>query len=198
MAAANDILQLVVRSTYLGQNITNVFHYRVNVVGGTLTSTNALNTAFAAICLSPWRAFVNSGQFFTDFYTVNLNDPADMDTWVVGAAGTVAATLAQQLPSYIATVFKFERTSAAFRNGWKRLAGCYDDMTTGNTWSGNTTQANAVASAFQSTLTQGVGPSWSFQPFIARRPIVYGSNPLGYATNVVTFKGVSTQNTRKP
>lgn len=198
MAAVDDVLQLVVRGSYLSQLWTNVFHYRVTTVGTIQNSAAALNSGFTATVLPLMRALSNTGCSYDDIYTVNLGTPTEMDTFSLLLTGTIADPATSQLPSYLAIRFKYERTSALFRNGWKRFCGLVEAQTNGNTFSGSTANANALATALGQNLTSAGGPGWQFQPFIARRPIAYGTNPAGYPTNTVIFRGLATQNTRKP
>jgi len=198
MTIANDVLQVVLRSTYLGQAITNVFHYRVTSVGSVVNSAQALNAGWTASVLPSLRAITNTGINYIDLYTVNLGNPTEMDTYILNVSGSLVAIASDQATSYMAFAFKYERTSAMFRNGWKRFAGVSDTQLQGNGMAVSLVPFNALATALGLNLNGVGGPGWTFQPFVARRPIVYGTNPAGYPTNVVSFQRPTTQNTRKP
>lgn len=116
---ANDILQIEDHQTYLGQQVLNVYHYRVESF-----ESAASYEDFA----DQWQVLVMSDIINIQVTNVvhartvvrNLTNGIDIYEQVISTTGTVSG---DGLPSLVAASFRLVRTDATTRHGAKRIAG---------------------------------------------------------------------------
>lgn len=200
-AILGDLLQATVRATYLSQTILNIFHYRItNVTGLSDAGYIDFATWIATDILGPVRLIQSSLLTYQEIEIRNLSNNIDVASVALTATGSVTATEATSLPSYVSLGFKLVRESLVTRNGYKRFAGLVDAQVTGNTFVPS-------SGTIIPDIEEALAADWVFgvvntaEPVIVKRPIV---PPVGttyeYASigSAVVADFVGTQNTRKP
>jgi hypothetical protein len=196
-ASQGDLLQLVDNQTYLGQQILNVYYYRVTpALGITGNYLELLNDYWEDNVLPPICAIQNDGLSHVSREWRNLSNNVDLFTASNVIPGTNAEPGTAQEPSFVSAGFILRRESLVTRNGYKRFAGLSENLISGNTWVGGATLLNNIATALAGDLNIGIISS--AEPVIVKRPIdppvgVYQYSSIGSAA----FRSIGTQNTRK-
>lgn len=199
MAAVGDVFQVTLTSSYLGKTINNVWHYVVSVLGDPAAFPQFQLEAFVNEFIQNRIADLVNEEFeFLTLYTINYNDPSEFALSDLNGFGALPTDDDAALPSYLALAFRYARVAGGQRYGYKRLAGLVESQVSGNTFSGNNTDATALADAMYASSNPATYNGWIFTPFIASRPLVLGTNPVGYIPSACVFRGLTTQNTRKP
>lgn len=197
MATVGDVFQLTLKASYLGQSISNVFFYYMSVATSSNPYAAALANLFVDEVLSSIAAFQSDQLVYSEIYCVNVGTPLDMVVLPLSETGAIDAELDTLLPSYIAAKFRFTRSGAGQRYGYKRFAGLNDTLVNGNI-------ASAAMTAFGLTCASNLddpligGSGTTLNPFVASRPITLGVIPSGYIPQGCQFSGITTQNSRKP
>lgn len=194
--ADGSIWQIKLHTEVLGKDCLNVFHFRQGpgTVGGNLAE-EVLNAFWAQIdaellaCIHPANtvSFVEGVEldFPAAFGSVTISDPG---TWV--DADERGPAQRNQTMS-----FRYQRAAANQRHGYKRFSGMSADAVEDGKWgSALVTKALDLELKLEAGFTAG---TILFQPFVASRPIVVGSNPSGYVPLAAVFYNGGTQNTRK-
>lgn len=197
-AVLGDLLQITDFQTYLGQQVLNVYYYRVvSVTGFTNDGYIPLLEEFrdnVILAVVP----LQSARLMHEYVEVrNLSNGVDVFTLEIDQPGTNAAASTADLPSYVSYSFKLVRESLATRHGFKRFAGVPDTMIDGNVYTSSTALTEAVEDALAADIVIGIATI--AEPVIVKRPIpaspiasyVYSS--IGSAI----FSLIGTQNTRK-
>jgi len=196
-AVLGDLIQLVDNQSYLGQQVLNVYYYRVTATLGLADPYLAdLDSYWEDNVLDPiiqvqvdalahnsreWRNVSNGTDLFVNSTVVN------------GANDVTDATL---LPSYVSLGFLLQRESLATRNGYKRFAGLQDTFVEGNTWTGSPTSIINIETALAGDLN--IGLLSVAEPVIVKRPISVPVTSYVYSSiGSCSFRGLGTQNTRK-
>jgi len=198
VAAANgDLIQVIDDQSYLGQQILNVYYYRITAISGLFDGyLNDLNTWFEDNVMEAVRFIQNNGVSHNAREWRNLTNGVDLftdSTVFVGQNGTVAE---RRMPSYVSAGFMLQRESLLTRNGYKRFAGIDDGDVEGNTWTIDTDLINAVESALAADITLGLATV--AEPIILKRPIDVPVESYVYSSiGSASFRGLGTQNTRK-
>lgn len=194
-----DLLQIITNQLYLDQDLMNVYYYRYSSTP-TLDNTiySELADDFQSIIVDGARPLQNDTLEYISIEIKNLSNGVDVFTKPLGIFGLVAAPLAACLPSFMALNWQLVRDSLVTRNGSKRLAGLSDGQAEGNTFVGNISDADDFTSALESPLHAGI-IEVAF-PVIVKRPIVVpvGTSYVYSSVASAIFKGLSTQNSRKP
>lgn len=196
VASINDIFQFVTTATLFGHSINNVYHYKLTTLGSGDEPAQELALAWLATVMPDLRDVMTESMVFTGFYTVNLGHPEDFDYRTGSYAGTIETSYSPGQPSWMTLVFRYNRVSAGDRNGYKKIAGVTENNTAGNAWSGDGSRLTEIESAFESPLSLGAGTGYVWKPFVAHRPIAYGTNPTGYIPSSVSYSKLSTQRSR--
>lgn len=191
--AIGDRFQLIDAQYYLGQGILNVFHYKA--IAGSTPNAQYLVAGYLVSVMTPMRACQDVDMEHISITALNLDDTSDF--WVEvptsGNLGTYTGT--HPLASWVALSFMYHRADRAVRNGWKRIAGIDEEVVAGNeVVSGFMTTVNALASAFASTIDVS---GTQYVPVIVRKNVVPTAS-LDFAITGVSFRALTTQNTRKP
>jgi len=197
MASVGNVYQTVFTLNYLGKVINNVFHDVLITVGSPSQGAEALEAIYEEIWTEVIAPLVVTGIELATIYVINLALPTDFKLATPALPGGVAVGAENFMPSYNALSFRWARIAPGQRYGFKRFAGISDTMVAGNSFTGATALTDALAATLQETKGGVEFDGWAFNPFIAHRPIVLGTNPTGYTPNGCVFRGLTTQNTRK-
>lgn len=192
-----DIYQLTLFASFLGQAITNVFHYRLLEVGSGAGGADNLGASFADNILDDLIPLQSESLGYTGLVCMNLHNLSDFVETPLTLEGLLEIADDNNAPSYVALVYRYGRTAAGQRYGYKRFSGLVESQISGNAFTGNVTDANDLATALIGNQGGVLYDGWSFKPFIASRPIVYGDNPSGYVPPNCVFRGVTTQVSRR-
>lgn len=195
-AVAGDLLRVVDTQTYLGQTVQNVFYFKViDLLGAPDGYFEDVNASFEDIYLTPIRALQNPNLLHTHREWRNLSNNLDIASFSDVLAGTFAGV--DPINSFTSAGFLLQRATLATRNGYKRFAGLDETVVSGNTYTGGATLTDNISAALVSDLFVGIIDFAA--PKIIKRPIPVPA--VGYVDNAITeapFRGIGTQNTRKP
>ena len=191
--AIGDRFQIIDTQYYLGQGILNIYYYKA-------TAGSAAN---AQNCVAGWiagplpeiLAIQDVDMEHNAFTCINLDDPTDffVDFPTSGNIGTYTGT--HPLAAWAAFSFMYHRATRACRNGWKRFAGIDEEVVAGNEIvPGFLSTVNALATALGTTI-DGFGNQYI--PRIVRKNAVPALSE-DFGVTSVSFRGYTTQNTRKP
>jgi len=196
-AAVGDLLQLIDNQNYLGQQVLNVYYYRVAPITGladpyledlneiweaeVLPTILAIQTDYILHNSREWRNITNNTDLFVDSTVI---------------PGGIPIAVGLTTPSFTSAGFMLQRESLTTRNGYKRFAGLSDENIQGNTLIGLATETAAIEDALAQDLVGGVVTL--AEPVIVKRPLTipavdYEFSRIGSAS----FRGLGTQNTRK-
>lgn len=197
MVANGDLIQCIDNQEYLGQQILNVYYYRITPPLGIVgTFLSELNDAFETTVLTPVRAIQANVLTHVSREWKNLSNGVDLfvdGTVLAGTRGSGGSTL---LPSFVSAGFILRRESLVTRNGYKRIAGLVEEDVTGNTWVGDMGDIADIEAGLAADLVYGLATA--AEPIIVKRPIVPPVSSYDYASiGSASFRGIGTQNTRK-
>lgn len=192
-----DVFAVRSEGTYLGQNVTNLFHY-VQTTGDIsgVNTTQQLVDGFVAAVIPEIMAGMSDGYVLSFLESFAYRDPAVYNASTTLSVAGGLSGLGADSPAWLAVAYRYQRPAPGTRYGYKRFPAPPQDFVDGN----NTISAYAstyglpTATALESGVTAG-GISWI--PYVASRPFSFGSNPGGYSTLTVNYRGLTSQNTRK-
>jgi hypothetical protein len=197
--ALGDLLQVITHQRYLGEDLMNVFYYR-------WFSAPALDNSiypellddFNEVVIAKVREIQVDGLTYDTVEIKNLSNGVDFAVNPLGFTGLIPAADDAQMPSYVSMGFQLLRDSLVTRNGYKRFAGVIESAVDGNTFVGYNVATAAIEVALADRLHAGLVEVAS--PIIVKRPILppVGSDYLYSSVASALFKGLGTQNTRKP
>lgn len=199
MAASNgDLLQFIDRQTYLDQDVLNIYYYRVVAIAGlTGNYLEQLNDAFYTTIVDQVRDFQSAALTHTTIESRNLSNGIDFFITSIASPDGDGLTGGQPMPSAICFTFRLLRESLVTRNGYKRFAGVVEEQGSGNTYTPSAGQITVAVGALASDLFLGAADVAS--PVIVKRPIPSPATTYDFSfVGDVDFRGVGTQNTRKP
>jgi len=197
MATVGDIYQVVTRCTYLSKVLNNTFHFFTEQVGTTSPGAQQIANAVEDLWGNYIAPLLIAGCVLDQIYAINYHVPLDSYTLTTSLAGDQANAGTEGLPSFTAWSFRYQRLGGGQRYGYKRFGGLSENVVDGNNQTGLTTQLNSAAVALSNPIADLVDGTWIWSPFIAKRPLVLGTNPLGYIPVVCQYQGVTTQISRK-
>lgn len=196
--AYQDVYQIKLKGTYLGREILNVFNYHWdvgNIAGNALT----WNATFQSDVIPFILPLVNDLLTFTEVEVINWRDPSDFDVQAISEVGEIDTTSDNPLAAWLTLLFRYNRIHPGQNHGFKRFAGGVESQFNGDSFTGNTTDRDALILALESPLTASSGRS--AHPFIVDTtttpPPALGANPSGYVPTSVAFRGLGTQKSRK-
>lgn len=196
-ASLGDLIQCVDNQTYLGQQVLNVYYYRIILAlgldDGYLT---LLNDAWESTVLNPVKAIQNDGLSHVSREWRNMSNGVDLFTDGTVIPGSNAEPGTAQSPSFVSAGFLLQRESLVTRNGYKRFAGLSENLISGNTWVGGTPLLTAIENGLKADLNVSVVPT--AEPVIVKRPIEAPVGSYVYSSiGGASFRSIGTQNTRK-
>lgn len=116
--ALNDLFEIVLDCTYLGQRSLGVYH-GLRVAGG-FDATN-VSQAFSDHTIPELTAFTHSDVAFNIITCTNLGDPTDFAILSLGGGPGLAG--GEGMPVHDCFKVQFLRQRTDMRHGWKRLVG---------------------------------------------------------------------------
>lgn len=196
-AALGDLIQLIDNQTYLGQQVLNVYYYRITALLGLGDGyLSDLNNDWETNILATIRAIQLDGLLHVSREWRNLTNGTDLfaDNGVLN--GLVGGAATSYTPSFLSAGFMLQRESLATRNGYKRFAGISESNVSGNELVGLTTEVTNISNALPADLNVGAFPV--AEPVIVKRPINPPVASYIYASiGSASFRSVGTQNSRK-
>lgn len=171
----------------------NMYGYRSNLV--VIDELNQFADQFIATIVPPVTDIMSVSSYIltVEFYELN-------GTGYVARTGTGVTTrgarTGETMPGFCAWGFQYLRAATGDRSGSKRIGTISEtDVVNGVAATGVSAVLNACADALAAPIQFGVIDTWF--PEILERPVppstVWGSHPI----SGVTYKRVTTQNSRK-
>lgn len=196
-AELGDLIQLVDNQSYLGQQVLNVYYYRVTASLGLADPyLNLLNDAWSDTVLTPVKAVQSAALEHVSREWRNLTNGVDLFTDAEVIPGAGSATPTSLMPSYVSIGFLMQRESLATRNGYKRFAGMNEANISGNTWVGGAGFLTDIAAGLASDLF--ITLASVAEPVIVKRPITTPVTSYVYSSvGGASFRSIGTQNSRK-
>lgn len=193
--AVGDIYRVLDFQTYGGQQVLNVYYYRMTV-DGLGPYAESVYLAYVQDVLPSIIAIQNQNAVHTRLEVLNITDGLENFQNDL-TSGNVGTRTGETTPSYMAYGFKLLRGSLLTRNGAKRIVGPSESDIQGNTpLTAMLTVLNTCANAFAATISIALGPE--FRPVIVKRPILPpGGNQVFSFVIGGQFTYLTTQNTRK-
>lgn len=209
----SDILRITLKSNYgIAVAQRNVFHFVVS----TDDATTPDNCSLIGAALSFYDFTVYLIQAVTNqivTYTSVLAELMDPATWlavngeeyVIPGGGVNGDDTARALPPQDAWSFKYTRSTADFRHGYKRFGGVPENaQDDGLAAAGVVGDLDALADQLTATLPMYLAGN-SLTSTASMFPIIYKARRYGgdvrpvefQAPAAVSFSGIGTQNTRK-
>lgn len=198
-AALGDLLQATVKQTYLGQQVLNVYNFRVTSITGLTGNYLELFCLFIDGAINDVVAPIQLNSLvYTEIEARNLSNGLDFHIEPLTRTGDRTDSGNNAVPSFVSAGFQLIRESLATRNGYKRYAGLDDGLLVNNSYLIGGTNEAAIESALALDWIEGV--------VTVGEPIIWGSPraaaPVGAYTyssiGSAIYRDVGTQNTRKP
>ena len=193
MAIGNHYI-IKVFSTYLAQQLLNVYAYELN--SGTVTAADVALAFETQVQTSVMGAIVG-GTTIDNIQVYNLEVP---DDFAIISSALSGLSSGDGMPPYVSMSILYRRASRAVRNGHKRLGGVSEaHQSQGVLDSATIAILNDFALASATPLI-GTSPAFTATPKIWRRarlhPTVFTDTFFDIASAVVN-ENLTTQNTRK-
>lgn len=131
--AVGDIIQITDVQSYLGQEVLNVYFYRMDSFENGVTLEIVVDN-FQVLALTPIKAIQHSSLTHVTLIGKNLTNGIDITEQPVGVAGIAGS---DPLASFYAVSIRLVRTTAVTRHGAKRYAGLTEQWVNGNTLMGD-------------------------------------------------------------
>lgn len=198
-AGLGDLIQITDYQTYIGQQVLNVYYYRVTSITGLAGNyLQVLAEWYRDTVLPPVRAIQNVGVIHTSIEARNLSNGIDFYQLAISLTGNIVLVEDQRSPSFMSVGFKLNRESLATRNGYKRYAGLDEGKMRENNYNIGTTESTNLQNALALDII--LGAVTVAEPIIVRKPL---PDPVGtgftYSSiGSASYRGLGTQNTRKP
>lgn len=198
-AGLGDLIQVIDNQTYLGQNLLNAYYYRVTSLTGLAGDyLEVLADWFEEDIMTVIRSFQSNTLVHTTLSLRNLSNNLDFYEVNVNATGSENPGAGAEAPSFVTVGFQLIRETLATRNGYKRYSGLIEQRLSGNTY--------AFSSGVQANVENALAADIVLGLVTVAEPVIYrrsGPAPVGtsytYASiGDAVYRGVGTQNTRKP
>lgn len=198
-AVLGDLLQITDFQTYYGQQMLNVYYYRLtSITGMNDAGYDDMLTWFIADVQQKVIQVQNGRVVHVALEVRNLTNGIDFRAVAQAVLGAASGTAELDVPSYVSLGFKLIRESLTTRNGYKRFGGLLESQIAGNTY---TFTADSVRTNIQTALAADyvAGAVTMAEPVIVKRPL--GTPPIAsfaYASvGAAQYTQLGTQNTRK-
>lgn len=198
-AGLGDLIQISDKQQYLGEDLLNVYYYRVtSLTGLTEPYLEAIGDWFVTNVITPVKAIQNPSLVHTLLEVRNLSNNIDFYEDPVNIPGTQPAGAGVPLASWYTVNFKLIRESLVTRNGSKRFSGLNEGYANGNTYTIDAGPRAAIEEALAEDIVLGIVTV--AEPVIVKRPIVppVGTSYLYASIGSAQYTKYGTQNTRKP
>lgn len=197
-ALLGDLLQFTVFQTLAGQQCLNVYYYRVtSLTGFTNDGYEPLLGEFITQVILPTQDFQSVHVQYDSVEVRNLSNGVDFFNVSYAPGFATGDITGDVLPSYVTYTFRLVRETLATRNGYKRIAGVPESAGSANGFTPGTTLIQAYTDAVSADLVLGLVTI--AEPVIVKRPISVPAGDYVYSSiGSADFRGVGSQNTRKP
>lgn len=202
---SGDILEVVWRQTYLGQNLLNVQYFEVDTASASCEEIDVAESAFGA-WVTGILPYQSTGLELVESKCTNKTTGIGFGIHTpTPSAGGVGG---DGMPPYVTYSFQQNRGTLITRHGHKYVGGIPESGATNGVVILAPGDLADFASVFVDPLARSVGPddghNFSANPVIVGRSIVLLPNPhyeidLAKINSItgLTFRGVSTENSRK-
>jgi len=195
--ALNDVFRITDFQTLFGEEVLNVFFYRVTAIGTPTPTLADIALNFQVTVQEPIEGIQASQVFHNLLRLENLMNAAEfLDETLTGQTGTVTG---ECMPSFTAWSLLMRRTTKLTRNGSKRIAGVLEAWVQNGVFVGLDANMEAAQDALAAVI-EGTFPPAAYE----LTPVIVGRTPSGLLDltrqNIVRageFRGPSTQNSRK-
>lgn len=197
-ASLGDFLRTTVTAELFGQNILNIFYWRVtSITGLTGDYLSAINDELELNLITPMSDIQSSDLQYREILTQNVTNGIDFAVKTYTADELAGTHPTASLPSFVTLTFRLQRESLVTRNGYKRLSGIPENLVTGNDYVGSTVEIDAIEAAFSADIVIGIATI--AEPVILKRPLptIVPTSHLYSSIGGCDFRGVGSQNTRK-
>lgn len=168
-----DILQFTDTQVFLGQQMLNVYHYRVDLVEANVTYADVINE-FEGTVVQAVRGVQHSTCTHTGMIVRNLTNGLDIFEEAISQAGSIS--VGGPAPSFESLGYRLLRATALTRHGSKRVGGLYDTLSEGNNIKADQMVAvNLVATRLAEDLVVDAGGGFDF----TLAPVIVGRFPVG-------------------
>lgn len=203
--AIDNILQITDFQRFLGQQVLNVYFYRVLALPDPEIYPNpydAVLTSFESTVVGPLKNNQHTSLMHETIVVKNLSNGIDIREKILNIAGTATG---DEEPSFTALGIRLVRTTGVTRHGSKRIGGMPESYFIGNTLNLSPGQVTAIEFAMGATLIESGTINDLAQPVIVGRTLVPASDPPEYELDLLKINviadaqiiAVTTQNTRK-
>lgn len=196
-ANVGDIIRITDRQTCLGQQVLNVYFYRVNDI--TIITGDYLGmfaASFVDIVLDEVRNLQHEDLTHDELFLENLSNGVDIQTYTEGFPLTGNQTGGDIMPPYVSWGFQLLREERNTRNGYKRIGGVPEFMVTAGVFDADPALLEAVENALGADFTSGIVTYAA--PIILKHPVTVPLvSPVFSNISAGLYKAVGTQNTRK-
>lgn len=198
--ASGNLYTLLDRQIYVAEDGNPAFNLYCFLQTAGSGGALALADAFRGTILPLVVGIQSVAVGHSDLIVTNLDVPEDfIDSPVSSEDGTGTQT-GDCLPRYNAFSMFYARSTRASRNGWKRIMGVPESVQVNGvvTNAGELTALAALAAALAAGMIDGSANAWS--PQIYRKAQPDHTPPIdraNFGISGVSFKGLTTQNTRK-
>lgn len=195
-AALGDLIRLTDFQSYLGETVLNVYYYRITeITGVTGDYLEIVHSEWYEKVLTPVLKVQNVDTVHTNREVRNLSNNVDFFVDSFSTPGEFAGDNA--LNSFTSLGFMLVRESLVTRNGYKRFAGLSENQVQGNSYNGDMDLIHDIEDGLAMDLMLGL--TTLAEPVIVKRPIIPPVEDYDYASiGSAQFRGIGTQNTRKP
>jgi len=190
--SAGDVYKLVTTYTFLGEEMSNVWHYRQSDgAGAAFEFFEAWNAAVLPALLD----IQSVGVEYLTADIINYDNPGDFGSFSYPGT-TLGERAGEAQPPFVSWAFRLNRTSRVTRNGQKRIGGVSEaDVQNGIASSGVLTPLDNAAIAMGTVVEAGLDV---YFPVIVRLTTTPPIEP-DIINNISegVYVRVSTQNSRK-
>lgn len=196
-AALGDIIRITDRQTLLGQQVLNVYFYRVqSLTGITGDYLDLFASTFQDVVLDDVKNIQHVELQHVGLFLENITNGVDIAEYTDGFPQGGMIDGGDVMPPFVSFGFQLLRESRTTRNGYKRFGGVPEDSVTDGVYTGAGGDITAVEEALGQDFQSGLVTFAA--PVILKHPIevplvdgVYNDISAGL------FRGIGSQNTRK-
>lgn len=197
-AVLGDVLRLTDRQTLLGQQVLNVYFFRVTSITGLASNyLEVFCTWFDEHVVDPVTATQHQELAHVELYAENISNGVDIFTFTDGYPKDGLIGAGEVMPPFVSWGIQLIRESRVTRNGYKRIGGVSEGAVSDGVIEAS--YAGVVATAAEAMDDDWVdGIITLAEPIILKRPFVVPLITYEYSSiGDAVYKAVGTQNTRK-
>lgn len=192
------IVRVTAYGNIFGQECLNVFHYRAATGVITTVDLDELCQGVAVAVLEKVAAMQSAEYAWDKIKAEEVDTGVAVFEAPLAIEGEVPYPDVDSAPPFVAYKFQLNRASANTRHGWKRFAGVPETILTTSNVPGVAALAGIIAiqNGLQATINT-ITNDLVFEPIIARYSAETGEITAFTFFQSVSFRGFTTQNTRK-